>query len=306
MKIDAVFEGGGIKGLAFLGAVEVIEEAGYQWERLAGTSAGSIVATLLASGMTAKEITSRFLKFPFDQLEGGKGLNRLPYLGPFLSVSFYNGIHSLDILQEWLQSQLRKTGVITFGDLPDGKLKIIVTDITKNKMCILPDALPSYGVNPAEFPLAAAVRMSCSVPFIFRPFLLNSSLMVDGGVLSNYPVWLFDTKDKPRWPTFGFRLSGVSTFPQPKKIKGPIRLSAAIIRTMLEGGDNIFIDEHSGARTIMIKGISFSATQFDIKQEQKEELVQLGRDAAVKFLREWNFEHYISAFRSFTYNKIKI
>lgn len=297
MRVDAVFEGGGIKGLAFIGAVEVLEDAGYKWERLAGTSAGSIIATLLATGMNAREIKTALLKFPFEQLEWEKGLNRIPYLGPYISVSLYNGIYRLDSLQDWLQSQLRKIGKVTFGDLPDGKLKIIVTDITRNKMCILPDDLPSYGVDPALFPLAAAVRMSCSVPFVFRPTKLNGSIMMDGGVLSNYPVWIFDTKERPRWPTFGFRLSGIKAIEQPKKIKGPIRLLAAIIRTMLESQDNFSIDEHSTARTITIKGINHSCTQFNIALEEKEKLVQLGRESAVNFLIHWNFEQYISVFR---------
>jgi len=297
MRVDAVFEGGGIKGLAFLGAVEVLEDAGYKWERLAGTSAGSIIATLLATGMNARDMKGALLSFPFEQLEIEGGMNRIPYLGPYLSVSLYNGIYSLDILQEWLQKQLRRIGKITFGDLPEGKLKIIVTDITRNKMCILPDDLPSYGVNPALFPLAKAVRMSCSVPFIFRPTKLNGSIMMDGGVLSNYPIWIFDSKERPRWPTFGFRLSGIKAIAQPKKIKGPIRLSAAIIRTMLESQDNFSIDEHSTARTITIKGIPFSSTQFTISAEEKEKLIQLGRDSALNFLIHWNFEQYISVFR---------
>jgi len=297
MRVDAVFEGGGIKGLAFLGAVEVLEDAGYKWERLAGTSAGSIIATLLATGMTAREINAALLKFPFEQLELEKGINRIPYLGPYLSVSFYNGIYRLDMLQDWLQSLLRKIGKVTFGDLPDDKLKIIVTDITRNKMCILPDDLPSYGVNPAVFPLAAAVRMSCSVPFIFQPTKLNGSIMMDGAVLSNYPVWIFDTKERPRWPTFGFRLTGIKAISQPKKIKGPIRLLAAIIRTMLESQDNFSIDEHSTARTITIKGITHASTQFNLTQEEKEKLIQLGRDSALNFLIHWNFEQYISVYR---------
>ena len=121
--------------------------------------------------------------------------------------------------------------------------------------------------------------------------------MMDGGVLSNYPIWIFDSKERPRWPTFGFRLSGIKAIAQPKKIKGPIRLSAAIIRTMLESQDNFSIDEHSTARTITIKGIPFSSTQFTISAEEKEKLIQLGRDSALNFLIHWNFEQYISVFR---------
>ncbi|RKD26734.1 hypothetical protein BEP19_16160 [Ammoniphilus oxalaticus] len=305
MKADAVFEGGGIKGLAFLGAVEVMEEAGYQWERLAGTSAGSIIAALLATGMSGKQIVSAFLSFPFHKLEVGIGLNRIPYLGPYLCLRMFNGLHSLDLLQQWLETQFIQTGKIAFGDLPDQKLKIVVTDVTRNKMSIIPDDLPSYGVDPNTFPLAAAVRMSCSVPFFFRPTFLENSLIVDGGVLSNYPVWIFDSKERPKWPTFGFRLSGAPLVAQPQKIKGPIRLGVALIRTMLEGQGQVFIDAHSAARTITVKGIPYAATDFRLTNTEKEELVQLGRDAAVDFLIRWNFEQYVSVYRQ-TATKMKV
>lgn len=56
MYIDGVFSGGGIKGLALVGAYEVVEQRGFKFARLAGTSAGSIVAALIAAGYTSREI----------------------------------------------------------------------------------------------------------------------------------------------------------------------------------------------------------------------------------------------------------
>src|SRR5690349_2716419 len=55
-KVDAVFEGGGVKGIALIGAAQAVEEAGYAFENLAGTSAGAIVATLLAAGYSSAEL----------------------------------------------------------------------------------------------------------------------------------------------------------------------------------------------------------------------------------------------------------
>ena len=67
-----------------------------------------------------------------------------------------------------------------------------------------------YNIDPLNFSIAKAVRMSISIPFIFKPILIednnNSSFMVDGGLISNFPVWLFDVEGIPRWPTFGLRL----------------------------------------------------------------------------------------------------
>lgn len=299
MQVDAVFEGGGIKGLAFLGAIERIEEAGYRWERLAGTSAGSIMATMLAVGFTAKEVSSLFVKFPFERLEHRKGVCRIPYLGPWASLTLHDGVYCLDLLEEWLTAQLCKKGKLTFGDLPENKLKIVVADVTQNRMSILPDDLPLYGIQPGRFPIARAVRMSCSIPFFFRPVSLAGNIIVDGGILSNYPVWIFDKEEDPRWPTFGFRLPGknASNPLQAKKTKGPLHLAVDVIRTMMDGWDNRYIDGHSAARTIFIEGIEVRVTQFNLSMEEKEKLIELGRISADCFLAKWSFENYIKAYR---------
>lgn len=288
MKVDAVFEGGGIKGLAFLGAIERMEEAGYQWERLAGTSAGSIMATLLAAGFTGKEAKRIFMKFPYERIEHRTGISRIPYVGPWASLALYNGIFNLCTLEDWLTVHLRKKGVLTFGDLPKDKLKIVVADITQNRMTILPDDLPSYGVDPERFPLARAVRMSSSIPFYFRPTSLKGNVIVDGAILSNYPIWIFDREDSPRWPTFGFRLPGKKKNEEHQIVKGPLQMAIAIVRTMMDGHDNRYVDTHSAARTIFIKDIEVGLTQFQLSLEDKEKLVQLGRDSAERFLAKWN------------------
>ena len=57
-RVDAVFEGGGVKGIALVGAAAVVEAAGYRFNNLAGTSAGAIVAALLGAGYTAAELQS--------------------------------------------------------------------------------------------------------------------------------------------------------------------------------------------------------------------------------------------------------
>ena len=56
LDIDGVFSGGGIKGLAFVGAYQELEKRGYRFKRLAGTSAGSIVAAMIAAGYNSKEM----------------------------------------------------------------------------------------------------------------------------------------------------------------------------------------------------------------------------------------------------------
>ncbi|QOY35331.1 patatin-like phospholipase family protein [Anaerobacillus isosaccharinicus] len=298
MKVDGVFEGGGIKGIAHVGAISVVEEAGYKWERLAGTSAGSIVAALLAVGYNASEIQELMLQFPFEKVEQKALLTKLPIAGPILSLLFTNGIYKLTFFEQWLEEALRRKGKRTFGDLPENKLKIIITDISNSRMSILPDDLPFYGVDPKTFPIARAVKMSSSIPFFFVPEKLKGHTIIDGGALSNYPIWIYDSVGIPRWPTFGFRLSGKMIPTELPKIRGPVSKTMAIVRTMLDAHDKRYIEKEAAIRTIFITGITNGATDFRIPQKDKLQLIEIGRNSAIKFLQEWDFQKYIKEYRS--------
>jgi NTE family protein len=293
MKVDAVFEGGGVRGIAFLGAAEEMEKGGFEWENLAGTSAGSIIAALLSVGYNSQELKEIFLSFPFEKMEKKAGLNKVPVVGKWLSLNFFNGIYSSEVIESWLNMHLRKKGILTFADLPENKLKIIVTDLSQNRVSILPDDLPHYKIDPSSFSIALAVRMSCSIPFFFRPLMLSNNVIVDGGVLSNFPIWIFDTPGSPVRPTFGFRLSGTKILTQPKIIEGPIDLAVALVRTMMDAHDNRYIDSHSAARTIFIKDIHVATTHFNITLDEKLQLIGLGRRAVRDFISKWNFQKYI-------------
>ncbi|HAQ08722.1 MAG TPA: hypothetical protein DCR24_14880, partial [Bacillus bacterium] len=199
MYIDGVFSGGGIKGFALLGACEAIEERGFKFKRLAGTSAGSLVAALLAAGYTSTE-----MKTLVDELDLKKFLDTRKSVIPtaltkWLFVYWRLGLYKGNELEYWIREKLAARGVVTFGDLNPGSLRVIASDLTNGKILILPDDLPKYGIDPRTFPVAKAIRMSCSLPFFFEPVKLRSrignNIIVDGGVLSNFPMWLFDQEN---------------------------------------------------------------------------------------------------------------
>ena len=80
-KLDAVFEGGGVRGIGLVGAISVAEAAGYQFENVAGTSAGAIVATLLACGYNAAELKQTIGEIDFRSLTDLNGIGRIPIAG---------------------------------------------------------------------------------------------------------------------------------------------------------------------------------------------------------------------------------
>ncbi|UHA73788.1 patatin-like phospholipase family protein [Paenibacillus sp. 481] len=303
MKADAVFEGGGVRGIAFVGAIEVFEQAGYEWDRIAGTSAGAIVAALLASGYRADELKRIMFELDYAGLLGRSWLNRIPLAGPLLSVLFRLGIFKNDVLERWIAKLLHAKGVDTFADLPDNKLKIIASDVSSGKMIVLPDDLKQYGHTPQSCTIASAVRMSTTIPYFYQPYKWKPAkkkkphYVLDGGLLSNFPIWIFDVPGKPRWPTFGLRLSEQKSLAKPYKIGGPITLFTAIFSTMLRAHDKRHVDQHTEKRTVFIPTEEVSSIQFDLAEEDKMYLYESGKTSAQSFLTTWSFDNYVRSFR---------
>ncbi|WP_124727191.1 patatin-like phospholipase family protein [Staphylospora marina] len=300
MWADAVFEGGGVKGIGLVGALSVAEERGYRWKKVAGTSAGAMIASLVAAGYTARELVDLMMEKHFVDFLPRTGLLRIPYAGPLIRLWVKKGIFSGNQLERWMEDLLAAKGVRTFGDLPeDRELAIIATDISRGQLLVLPGDLEAYGHDPKSFPIARAVRMSTSIPYLFEPVKLRhkpsgtNCLIVDGGVLSNYPVWLFD-REVPRWPTFGFRLVS-DVHEQVTEIEGPLTMLKSILFTMMDAHDNRHVREQDQVRTIKVPALDVKLTDFSISREKKEELFRSGVLAAEAFFDSWTFERYLAS-----------
>jgi len=314
-KVDGVFEGGGVKGIAFVGAVEVTEASGYRFENVAGTSAGSIVASFIAAGYAGAELKTIMEGLDYREFRDKDFLDRIPLIGPALSLGLEKGIYEGDYFENWLRGHLSARGIHTFGDLvieeyqdqPQYRyrLQVIAADVTRGRLLILPRDIAEYGMDPDELEVARAVRMSISIPFFFEPVLLRHTsgetcYIVDGGLLSNYPVWIFDQEGgEPPWPTFGYKLVDPQEG-RPNVIRGPLTLLAALFSTMMEAHDARYIQDHDFARTIPLPTLGVQATDFDITQERSHALYESGRQAAADFLERWDFEAYKANFRQVT------
>jgi NTE family protein len=295
LKADAVFEGGGTRGIAFVGAIEAMEEEEVEWQRLAGTSAGAVIAALLASGYKSYEIRKHLSDLDLLKLRGRTFMNQIPIFGSLLELMFNLGIYKNDYLETWVDSLLSKKGIKTFADLPDGKLKIIASDVSNGQMLILPDDLVRYRLTPADLKVSTAVMMSASIPFFYRPVIWkskdhNKSYILDGGLLSNFPIWIFDT-DNPRFPTFGFR------FVKDKVninavIPTPLHLFKNIFKTMLQAHDLRHLNEETKERTIQIPTGNINATDFNLNKDEIDFLYHSGYTSTKKFLSKWDFEQY--------------
>lgn len=323
-RVDLVLEGGGVKGIGLVGALDLLSEREYQFQNVAGASAGAIVASLTAAGYTTAELHAILGELDFEKFKDPTWEDFVPgRAGEVLSFLLEKGMYKGDFFHEWIGDLLESKGVRTFADLivPEYadesdyryRLQVVASDITDHRLLLLPRDAAKFGIEPDDLPVADAVRMSMGIPIFFEPWRwrpkkgTEDHLIVDGGVLSNFPVWIFDSKGEPPWPTFGLTL----VEPDPKENSIGANLPAApdvsvltyakdLVRTMLEARDRLYLENDVFVRTIGIPTLGVSTTDFALSKPRAEELFQAGRMAAEKFLMGWDFSKYKARFRAQT------
>ncbi len=324
MDADLILEGGGVKGIALVGAYTALSEAGYDFHRIAGTSAGAIVGALIAAGMSPGDLKGVMREIDYGRFEDKGFIDHLGLVGKGASLLFEKGIYEGSYLRAFMDEQLKALGVETFGDLRiddpgasrgDAKayrLVVMTSDVTRARLVRLPWDYEQYGLDPDTQRVADAVRASMSIPFFYEPVRFTSrdpegkeatSYMVDGGMLSNFPIEVFDRTDgkPPRWPTFGLKLSAKpdAALRQKYDVHGTFSLARAMVGTMTSFHDQIHIDDPSAvARTMFVDTFGIRATDFDIDETMQDTLFKSGRQAAEAFLRDWDFETYLATYRS--------
>ena len=151
-----------------------------------------------------------------------------------------------------------------------------------------------------EFEIAKAVRMSLSIPFFFNPVILNKnenpSYIVDGGLLSNFPIWIFDVNNKPRWPTFGFNLFN-DVESTPSNCQSLIPFLIDVVETSLDTSEQIYFKDSDAIRIVNIPTFGISAINFDITKKEMIKLYNSGYNSAKCFLNNWCFDNYIRNYR---------
>lgn len=190
-KIGLVLSGGGAKGIAHIRILQVLDSLGIVPDYIAGTSMGSVVGGLYATGYTASQIDSITRSVEWDKMfsnsvsfdeinieekdEFGKYIYELPLKGfkPQLPMGLVEGQHIEELLAELF---FPANSVTDFNKLPTPFL-CVAADIVKGEPVIL---------NKGS--LAASVRASMSIPTVFPPVRIGDRLLVDGGVYMNLPV----------------------------------------------------------------------------------------------------------------------
>jgi NTE family protein len=318
---NLIFEGGGVKGIAYSGALAVLEERGIlrRIQRVGGASAGAINAALLALGYSLTEIRDILAKLDFRNfmdddwgvLRDAKRLVR--------DFGWYKG----DFFRRWMADLIEaKTDNpdATFADLAKRrgkpKLHLVATNLaTRLSQVYSKEQSPSL-------PVADAVRRSMSIPLFFAAVRESADLFVDGGVLDNYPIRLFDREkyvakhDRRRHATrpphyaganrerrgntspfiynretLGFRLDSrkeIALFrdgaePRRERIDDFFDYGWALIRTLMGAQDSRHLQSGDWHRTVYINTLGVGTTDFDLDDTAKARLEASGRAGTERY-----------------------
>lgn len=324
---NLVLEGGGVRGLAYAGVFSVLEEKGILpfIENVAGSSAGAIAGMMVSIGYTANEIDSLMLELPIQKFNDGKG----GLVGKYKRFKKDFGIFKGFAFEKWLQQLVSfKTGnpLLTFNQLHQLHLNQNIykdfyctgTNLSKQQLEIF-----SY-INTPDMPIALAARISGGVPLYFEPVALDNQLQkikktdsvsfinyyVDGGMLCNYPISMFDTclqvdnnpllcdQVKFNTQTIGIKLE------RPQQIdslnKNSIKIPVYNIKKLseyLSAFSNLLMEtlsrkypglENEKGRTIYVSQGNISSRVKKTKQQDKLLLYENGVKAANDFFLKQN------------------
>ncbi|MCL1594743.1 MAG: patatin-like phospholipase family protein [Actinomycetia bacterium] len=231
MEINGVFEGGGVRGIALAGAAAGVLDSGYTFHRTVGTSAGALVAALLAAGYTADELEHEVTGMDWPGLLDPVPETHIPLFGQHMALVIHKGINRTRRIESVWRKMLLRKGVRTFRDLRPGSLEVIATDLTHGAGVAFPHCLPGYGIDPDSFPVARSLVMSAAVPFLFTPVVLHDRItdekvvFSDGAMAANYPIGVI-AHDRP---VFGFRLTPDGDPHTHQSIHGPYSLAKAVL-----------------------------------------------------------------------------
>lgn len=367
MKFDLIFEGGGAKGMVFVGAYEEFVQRGHSHGRLLGTSAGAISAALVAAGYTSEELlaalderendTSVFTTFMGQPSLFTEAEIRASAIRTFLSninLKFVpdliedrlddaiaqilaqdlrsrhlfafverGGWYAADRFVTWLQDKLDsgqwQGGQRQFSQMTLAKffnatqidVSLVASDTTDGRLLVL-----NHNTAPA-CPLVWAVRMSMSIPLVWDEVIwqtnwgtylgrdLTAHAIVDGGLLSNFPLELF-ISDEPHVtelmgpkqdnPVLGLLIDESLPVPpiaaddgllvdvdvKPAELRTVQRIMR-LVNTATTAHDKMVMDAFSHL-VVRLPAQGYGTTEFDMSNERRVALIEAGRDPMRTYL----------------------
>ncbi len=312
---NLVFEGAGIRGIAYAGAIKELEQEGLLKgvKRVGGTSAGAVTALMLTLGYNAEELTAVINSTSFKKFNDGKffifgGMNRLTkYYGWYRGKQFENWISNI------IESKTGNADIDFWGLHQRGLKDLYITGTCLNKQKLIVFSYENY----PHMKVKDAVRISMSIPFYFEAVFIDSSgkiinhpknktgldVMADGGFVANFPLTLFDSSRyiamtelnifRTNPTTIGFRIDRYEQIKRdadnkslaPMPVNNLKEFTVAFYNIILENLNRQTLGEDDWKRTVSISDGGIGPRIRKLSAEEVKILVENGRTATQKFLQ---------------------
>lgn len=298
---NLVFEGAGVRGIAYAGAIKTLENKHLMdsIQKVGGTSAGAITAMLVSLGYNSTEIGQIICQTKLNKFNDGKYL----FVGGIYRLNKRFGWYRAKRFDKWLSKIIEdKTANpnITFKELSERNFKelyVTATCLNKQKEVIFgKEQYPNMKVKDA-------VKISMSIPLYFEAVFIDGigtihpkpkrddhlEIVIDGGITSNFPIFLFDTiidgKRIENPHTLGFKIDREEQIEQ-DRLKGtiaPIEISrfndyvSALYNYVMESLNRTDFTEQDRKRTVSISSKGISPKIKRLSSEQKSSLIKSGQ-----------------------------
>jgi NTE family protein len=281
---NLALEGGGVWGIAYAGALEELNKIGIlpQIKRVAGTSAGSITALLLALGYKAGDIYKIMSELDFTKFTDHHSIKQL-----FSSYGLYKGEFALTLFRSWVAEKLVSENA-TFENLHDAgglELRVFASNLNTRQIHEF-----SYQ-KTRDVPLADAVRASMSVPLFFSAVDIGEHLFVDGGAIFDYPLLAFGSEGIKKTLGLAFAGSSSAAAGDEVDIEFGFNQPAQFIHRMITVVERIqapLLSLYGDLRdqTILIDTGEISSLQFKLSKADQEFLIENGRKAVRAYFQK--------------------
>ena len=309
---NLVFEGAGIRGVAYTGVLSELQSKGIMpaIEKVGGTSAGAIMALTVSLGYTGKEIEKIIYETNFNDFNDGKYF----FIGGLYRMKNNYGWYQGGNFETWLDTIIlakTKNPNITFSQLHASGFKdlyVTGTNLSTQKLMVF-----SRKTFP-DMKIKDAVRISMSIPLYFESIFIDSTgkiynkqnsknslqVVVDGGIIGNFPIQIFDTiafsNGKPirvcNSHTLGIRIDSEEQIKYdnstrelaPCEIDDMKSYITAFYNIILENLNRSQLTEEDWKRTISVSSAGIGPKVQKLSKEQKDILISSGHSSAVKFL----------------------
>ncbi len=269
-NLALIMKGGGVKGLAYVGALELLRDE-YSFNWFVGTSAGAISAILLAAGFSVEELRQILFEKNFQDFFDA------PFYKVPTNLLFKRGMHPAKTFTDWLDKllseKLQTRSRVKLGDIQSrtGNRVTVYASQQRKKALIFDSS------NDPDVSAAFAARCSMSIPMVFTPESEQGILAFDGGLQNNFPIrQLLD--DNGEVPFISLYLGSENY--------QPVKEQSVLIRVLdiwMTQGEDELIDRYAD-QVVIIDPTPIGTLDFDLNRDEKEYLLTCGQIGALKHI----------------------